>query len=142
MKTFRGFELKRDVGLGLQNHYERKNTQEPARFSKWGGFKDLDWDFLDKEFYAKDGKNLTEDQDDIEEEIKPNDMNAKKSAKVAPMIFDEEPQIKKTNKNQLSTFLVGISDSIDGRSPPPPYTTRPSSMNEVYNSEPNSHKYQ
>ena len=131
MKTFRGFELKRDVGLGLQNHYERKNTQEPARFSKWGGFKDLDWDFLDKEFYAKDGKNLTEDQDDIEEENKPNDMNAKKSAKVAPMIFDEEPQIKKTNKNQLSTFLVGISDSIDGRSPPPPYTTRPSSMNEV-----------
>ena len=68
MKTFRGFELKRDVGLGLQNHYERKNTQEPARFSKWGGFKDLDWDFLDKEFYAKDGKNLTEDQDDIEED--------------------------------------------------------------------------
>ena len=75
MKTFRGFSLKPNVGLGLQNHFERKNTQEPARYSKWGGFKDLDWDFLDREFYSKGGKKHTEGQDDdevmvLEEKVK------------------------------------------------------------------------
>ena len=69
MKTFRGFSLKPNVGLGLQNHFERKNTQEPARYSKWGGFKDLDWDFLDREFYSKGGKKRTEGQDDDEEMV-------------------------------------------------------------------------
>ena len=67
MKTFRGFSLKPDVGLGLQNHFQRKNTQEPARYSKWGGFKDLDWDFLDREFYSKGGKKHTDGQNDDEE---------------------------------------------------------------------------
>lgn len=67
MKTFRGFSLKPNVGLGLQNHFKRKSTQEPARYSKWGGFKDLDWDFLDREFYSKGGKKRTEGQDDDEE---------------------------------------------------------------------------
>ena len=75
MKTFRGFSLKPNVGLGLQNHFERKNTQEPARYSKWGGFKDLDWDFLDREFYSKGGKKCTESQDNdkemvLEEQVK------------------------------------------------------------------------
>ena len=75
MKTFRGFSLKPDVGLGLQNHFQRKNTQEPARYSKWGGFKDLDWDFLDREFYSKGGKKRTESQDNdkemvLEEQVK------------------------------------------------------------------------
>ena len=68
MKTFRGFEIKSNVALGLQNHFERKNTQVPIKFSKWGGFKDTDWDFLDKEFYT-DGKKLTDDQDDEDEEM-------------------------------------------------------------------------
>ena len=67
MKTFRGFSLKPNVGLGLQNHFQRKSTQEPARYSKWGDFKDLDWDFLDREFYSKRGKKHIERQhDDIE----------------------------------------------------------------------------
>ena len=75
MKTFRGFSLKPNVGLGLQNHFERKNTQEPARYSKWGGFKNLDWDSLDREFYSKGGKKRTEGQDDdkemmLEEKVK------------------------------------------------------------------------
>ena len=69
MKTFRGFSLKPNVGLGLQNHFERKNTQEPARYSKWGGFKDLDWDFLDREFYSKGGRKHTEGQNDDEEMV-------------------------------------------------------------------------
>ena len=69
MKTFRGFSLKPNVGLGLQNHFQRKSTQEPARYSKWGGFKDLDWDFLDREFYSKGGKKRTEGQDDDEEMV-------------------------------------------------------------------------
>ena len=69
MKTFRGFSLKPNVGLGLQNHFERKNTQEPARYSKWGGFKDLDWDFLDREFYYKGDKKHTEGQDDDKEMV-------------------------------------------------------------------------
>ena len=69
MKTFRGFSLKPDVGLGLQNHFQRKNTQEPARYSKWGGFKDLDWDFLDREFYSKGGKKCTESQDNDKEMV-------------------------------------------------------------------------
>ena len=69
MKTFRGFSLKPNVGLGLQNHFERKNTQEPARYSKWGGFKDLDWDFLDREFYSKGGRKHTEGQDYDEEMV-------------------------------------------------------------------------
>ena len=33
MKTFRGFKVKPSVGLGLQNHFQRKNTHEPARHS-------------------------------------------------------------------------------------------------------------
>ena len=75
MKTFRGFSLKPNVGLGLQNHFQRKSTQEPAIYSKWGGFKDLDWDFLDREFYSEGGKKRTEGQDDdkdmvLEEKVK------------------------------------------------------------------------
>ena len=63
--------------IGLQNHFQRKSTQEPARYSKWGGFKDLDWDFLDREFYSKGGKKRTEGQDDdeemvLEEKVKPS----------------------------------------------------------------------
>ena len=69
MKTFRGFSLKPDVGLGLQNHFQRKNTQEPARYSKWGGFKDLDWDSSDREFYSKGGKKCTESQDNDKEMV-------------------------------------------------------------------------
>jgi predicted ATP-dependent endonuclease of OLD family len=69
MKTFRGFSLKPNVGLGLQTHFQRKNTQEPARYSKWGSFKDLDWDFLDREFYSKGGKKRTEGQNDEEEMV-------------------------------------------------------------------------
>ena len=75
MKTFRGFSLKPNVGLGLQNHFQRKSTQEPASYSKWGGFKDLDWDFLDREFYSKGGKKWTDGQNDdegmvLEEKVK------------------------------------------------------------------------
>ena len=69
MKTFRGVSLKPNIGLGLQNHFQRKNTQEPARYSKWGGFKDLDWDFLDREFYSKGGKKCADGQDDDEEMV-------------------------------------------------------------------------
>ena len=75
MKTFRGFSIKPNVGLGLLNHFQRKSTQEPASYSKWGGFKDLDWDSLDREFYSKGGKKRTEGQDDdkemmLEEKVK------------------------------------------------------------------------
>ena len=69
MKTFRGFSLKLNFGLGLQNHFQRKSTQEPARYSKWGGFKDLGWDSLDREFYSKGGKKSTEGQDDDKEMV-------------------------------------------------------------------------
>ena len=67
MKTFQGFSIKPNVGLGLLNHFQRKSTQEPARYSKWGGFKDLDWDSSDREFYSKGGKKHTDGQDDDEE---------------------------------------------------------------------------
>ena len=69
MKTFRGFSLKPNVGLGLLNHFQRKSTQEPARYSKWGGFKDLDWDSSDREFYSKGGKKCTESQDNDKEMV-------------------------------------------------------------------------
>ena len=67
MKTYRGFAIKADFGLGLQNHFERKNTQAPVKFSKWGGFKDTDWDFLDKEFYD-DEKKVADGIDEEDEE--------------------------------------------------------------------------
>ena len=103
MKTFRGFPLKSNVGIGLQNHFDRKKTHAPTQFSKWGGFRDKDWDVLDKEFYSNHGKHQKEaayqNENEKEDRIILSKKSTKISAKVAPLKVNEE---SKKIKNDFS----------------------------------------
>jgi len=110
---------------------------------------------LDREFYSKGGKKRTEGQDDDEEMVleekddKPTKNGSKNNSKVAPISgdqlsggqisFDEEPKVLRYNQNDLNMMIAGMSESMDGsrtkwagKTPPPAYTSRPSSsLNEM-----------
>ena len=140
MKTFRGFPLKSNVGIGLQNHFDRKKTHAPTQFSKWGGFRDKDWDFLDNEFYSKDGKNHTEADQDVKEDRMDDcqtlsKKSTKNNSKVAPRnsIPVYKAQIAKKLKNDFEK-----TDSME-TCPRTPIETM-SSMKEVKKISPQDQK--